>query len=159
MLTTTNRGEYLAASPLRNDSSVASSARPEDGSIPRWVHRGFDLRSCFELTDIEEAYLPMPPRIQPADPTDHRAVQNLSSSTSVSELVHAALARSGYALHHIRCSCDDECVVLYGHASRYFHLQMALQVARLLADGRRIEMQIEIVTTADREPSANPRIG
>jgi hypothetical protein len=72
-----------------------------------------------------------------------------SREASISDLVHLALSRSGYPLQNIRCWNDDQTVTLSGFASRYFYVQVAVEAARMVANGRRINAQIEVVPYSD----------
>lgn len=71
----------------------------------------------------------------------------------VCDRVADALSQSRYPLRQVHCSCDERSLRLHGQVKRYYHLQMVIEIARLLADGRRIEMQIKVVTPIDDIPS------
>ena len=70
---------------------------------------------------------------------------------TVSDLVHVALLRTGYPLHHIRCWSDEETLTLSGFVTRYYYAQIALETALRLANGRRIETHIDVLPAPDRK--------
>lgn len=56
-----------------------------------------------------------------------------------------ALAQSTYCLNDVRCEIDSATVHLFGVVKSYHALQMAIQIARKMAAGRRVELEVDVV--------------
>ncbi len=78
-----------------------------------------------------------------------------AKEVAIGEQLDLALARSGYPLHNVFHCSDDRTIVLSGFVTRFFHIQMVIEAVRPLAKGRRIELQIEVVSA----PKPNPGDG
>lgn len=106
------------------------------------------IRSMRELTQI--------------DPADFEAIvqrpqvsrgQNATAHVSaLSEGIEFELVKTGYPMQNVRCQCSDSSVRLTGHVRRYFYLQIAIEVARRFAGGRRIDNEIEVDACAKECP-------
>ena len=87
--------------------------------------------------------------------TSHRVAATDSQADSLEptpcNLFHFATTSSGYPLHHLHCWSDAQTVTLSGQVTRYFHLQLALEIAKRLANGRRIENHITVQPGLDRD--------
>ena len=129
---TTNEGSSRAASKVVSD-------RIDESEIPDWVYRRF---SSSQWADVPPA---LPIRRGPSPRTTSRVPPTSAGEPSVSDQVYLALARSGYPLQHVRCRCDDQTLTLSGYVTRYYYMQMAVEVAMALANGRRIGVSIEVV--------------
>ena len=62
----------------------------------------------------------------------------------VSQLVRDLLNRSGYPLANIQCHCFDQSLELSGSVSQYYHLQVALEIAKQSAGGRQLDLQVQV---------------
>ena len=60
------------------------------------------------------------------------------------ERLRQAIIASNYDLKRIQCSVNDFTLSLFGCVNRYFDLQMATRIARQFAEGRRIDLQVEV---------------
>ena len=131
----------MSLSSIKATSHVVR-ARVDEAEIPGWVcHRsgGESLSPLVPVWHAEGRFGAA--RVPPAH----------SSEPTVSDLVHAALLRTGYPLHHIRCSSDEESLTLSGFVTRYYYAQIALETAMRMASGRRIETQIDVLPASNRE--------
>ena len=129
--------------------SEVVSARIDEAEVPGWVYRRFaplNGEAVSQAAPLRRWLRPTPPASVSAAPT---------REPCVSDLVYLALARSGYPLRNVRCWCDDQTLVLSGYVSRYFYAQQAVEAARRLAGGRRLEVQIEVIPTAPATCSAD----
>jgi hypothetical protein len=61
------------------------------------------------------------------------------------ERLDAAFATSKYPLRQIRSEMDGDSVALSGCVTRYFHMQMAIEITRRVACGRQVLLKIEVV--------------
>ncbi len=128
-----------------NDSSIGVapeviSARIDEAEIPDWVYRRFSSAQWSDAPSAQRIRRSPSPRTVPRDfPTP-------VGEPTVSDQVCVALARSGYPLQRVRCWNDDQTLALFGFVTRYFYKQMAVEVAQELANGRRIEVHIEVNT-------------
>ena len=136
--TTKSRGSIRATSRV-------VSARVDEAGIPGWVYRRFAWphgENPAPLVPVRHAEgrcgTARVPPVHTPEPT-------------VSDLVHVALLRTGYPLHHIRCWSDEETLTLSGFVTRYYYAQIALETALRLAKGRRIETHIDVLPAPDRE--------
>jgi hypothetical protein len=127
-------------------SSIDATILLDDHDSPR--------SNChFDLLNDQDTPIATCVRAEVA-PLFQRMDQSHIHHVCVCDRVCTALAQSRYPLREIQCSCDNHSLRLQGRVRRYFHLQMAIEIARLFADGRRIEMQIEIIPPADDHSSA-----
>ena len=55
-------------------------------------------------------------------------------------------SKSGDPMMNVFCQCDHEKVTLSGTVSRFYHVQLAIEAARKLAEGRQIDVRIEVIT-------------
>jgi|GEM_PF-3757995 len=55
-------------------------------------------------------------------------------------------SKSGDPLMNIRCHCDQQVVTLTGTVARFYHVQLAIEAARKIAEGRKIDVRIEVIT-------------
>lgn len=78
-----------------------------------------------------------------------------AQGSAMSELIEFELVRSGYPMHNVRCHCTESLVHLTGHVRRYYYLQTAIEIARRLANGRRIVNEIEVLQRPDEDFDAN----
>ena len=129
--------------------SEVVSARIDEDEVPGWVYRRFaplNGEAVSQAAPLRRWLRPTPSASVPAAPT---------REPCVSDLVYLALERSGYPLRNVRCWCDDQTLVLSGDVTRYFYAQQAVEAARRLATGRRIEVQIEVIPSAPASRSAD----
>lgn len=56
-----------------------------------------------------------------------------------------ALVHSGYCLTNVHCEIESSTVHLFGFVKSYHALQMAIQIARKIAAGRRIQLEVDVV--------------
>lgn len=77
----------------------------------------------------------------------HTALE--ASNRRTCEQVLNALNATGYPLKKLSCQCSDTNLTLNGRVTRYFYLQMAVQVARRLGGGRKIGLEIEVDDSAN----------
>lgn len=137
---------FVAARNNNASSRVASTPLDED-KIPDGVYRQF-------AKPEGECSAPVAPAdLETGGRTIAPVLQTHALEPTVSDLVHLALARTGYPLHHIRCWNDDNALELSGYVTCYFYVQIALEIAMQLANGRRIVAHIEVVPTPDRDQS------
>ncbi len=128
-----------------NGATRAVNARVDETEIPGWVYRR------FPSTDGEGTAPATSDRNGAARHIVARAVQAHILEPAISDLVHVALTRTGYPLHHVRCWNDEETLTLTGFVTRYFYAQIALEIALRLANGRRIEAHIDVQPAPDRD--------
>ena len=144
----------FVTSPTRIDgsSSMASevvSTRIDGADVPDWVYRRFASSNLVAVSPaIRIRRWPSPKSATRVSPAPTR-------EPSVSDLVHLALTRSGYPLQHVRCWCDDQTLTLTGFVTRYYYAQIALEAALVLANGRRIEVHIQVIPAPERSLSAD----
>jgi hypothetical protein len=111
----------------------------DDHRIPGWVYRNFDWMDAQESNEAASA-----------DITSKDADTGIARTLpQTNELVALALKNSGYPLTEVHCSSDHDTITLSGHVARYYYWQVALEAVRRIAAGRRIEMQLEIVSVAE----------
>lgn len=149
-LTAKNR-KLLAAVTTCNESGNAAShfveARIDEAEVPGWVYRTF-----FPL-EVEGTTSVVPGRVETAKRDTARFSQAPTREPAVCDLVHLALSSSGYPLHHVCCRCDGDTLILSGFVTQYFYAQMALETARRLAGDHRIQIHIEVLPAAVRDPA------
>jgi len=80
-----------------------------------------------------------------------------NDNVSVCQSVHEMLSRSGYPLAKVQCHCFDRSLELSGSVSQYYHLQVALEIAKQSAGGRQLDIQVQVQspsapTTGSRSP-------
>jgi len=136
-------GSFVAALTT-NDCSIRMapeviSDRIDEAEIPDWVYRRF---ASSQWADIPPA---IRIRRKPTPRTVSRVPPAPAGEPSVSDQVYLALTQSGYPLQNVRCWCDDETLTLSGFVTRYYYLQVAVEAAMALANGRRIGVSIEVV--------------
>lgn len=73
--------------------------------------------------------------------------------TQIEARVRRELARSGFPLKNVECSMHGRTLRLTGRVTRYFHVQMALEIGMAHSNGCRVEVAIDVVpsTTSARE--------
>ena len=145
-----DQGPFLAVlnpddGSIRNVPEVID-ARIDEAEIPDWVYRRF---STSQWEDVPPAI-----RIR-RNPPLRAVIAAPAPETPVSGQVELALAQCGYPLQYVRCRCDDETLALSGFVTRYFYAQIAVETARKFANGRRIDVQIEVVPTSDGNQSVD----
>jgi hypothetical protein len=59
-----------------------------------------------------------------------------------------AFALAHFPLKNVECDYDDQAITLSGVVACYHHIQVAIELARPLAEGRRIDCQIKVVEPA-----------
>ena len=138
-------GPFVAArttndSSRRTTSEVVSD-RIDESEIPDWVYRRFSSSQWTAVPPV------LPIRRGPSPRITSRVPPTSVGEPSVSDQVYLALARSGYPLQYVRCWCDDQTLTLSGYVTRYYYIQVAVEVAMALANGRRIGVSIEVVPT------------
>ena len=144
----------FANSPTRTDGSRSLTsdvlrARIDEADIPDWVYHKFSPLN-------EDAVFPaVQTRRRPLSKTATRTPHASTGEPSVSDLIHLQLARSGYPLQHVRCWSDGQTLSLSGFVTRYFYAQIAVEIALKLANGRRIEVHIEVIPSAAPSRSAD----
>ncbi len=74
------------------------------------------------------------------------ALQPRPHEPTIAEDVVRAFLNSGYPLHHVSCHVDDSKLVLHGQVNRYYYLQVAIQIALRMGEGRRIVNNVEVIT-------------
>ncbi len=76
---------------------------------------------------------------------------------SASENFTLMLKRAGYPLLNVVCRCDDRTLLLQGSVTRFYLVQIAIEAARIIAKGRKIEVQIEVAPsmTSNSRPHDN----
>ena len=121
----------------RRTASEVVSDRIDESEIPGWVNRRFS--SLATVPPVLPVRRGLSPR------TTVRVPLTSAGEPCVSDQVYLALARSGYPLQHVRCWCDDQTLTLSGYVTRYYYMQVAVEVAMALANGRRIGVSIEVV--------------
>ena len=82
------------------------------------------------------------------------ATTEMYAFEEVSELTDA-LKRAGYPNLNVQCYRDRDRLVLMGKVFKFYHLQTAIESARKFADGRRIDVQIQVETMKDTHESQN----
>ncbi|WP_010584047.1 hypothetical protein [Schlesneria paludicola] len=65
-------------------------------------------------------------------------------------MIQGGLARAGHRLNNVTCTVDATTLCLGGTVHRYFHLQQAIEIARRLAFGRRIDLQVAVISRPDK---------
>ena len=73
----------------------------------------------------------------------------LSEQNSLDELpingeFRVELVRAGYPKLNVQCYCDEQKLILSGSVKKFYHVQLAIEAARKLAGGRRIDVRIEV---------------
>ena len=149
----TGGGSFVAA-PARivSSRSVAAemvSPRIDEAEIPDWVYRRFSSSNWADISPDARV------RRGPSQTKATWVPSVPAGEPSVSDLVHIALARSGYPLQHVRCWCDDQTLTLSGFVTRYHHVQVAVEAAMALAKGRRIGVSIDVVPVPRPDLSAD----
>ena len=144
----------FVTTPTRIDgsSSRASdvvSTRIDGADVPDWVYRRFSSSNWAEGSPAARF------RRKPSQRTAKRIASVPALEPAVSDLVQVALTRSGYPLQHVRCWCDDQTLTLSGFVTRYYYAQIALEAALVLANGRRIEVHIQVIPAPERSLSAD----
>ena len=86
-----------------------------------------------------------------------RELATRNDNISVCQSVHELLSRSGYPLAKVQCHCFDRSLELSGSVSQYYHLQVALEIAKQSAGGRQLDIQVQVQsqptpTTGSRPP-------
>jgi hypothetical protein len=115
----------------------------------------FAIRSMQKLTEIDpdnfEAIVQRPQVSHSQDVTGQVSaltgqVSAISSEASArsAEGIEFELVKTGYPMQNVRCHCSESSIRLTGHVRRYFYLQIAIEIARRLAGGRRIDNEIEV---------------
>jgi len=87
--------------------------------------------------------------------TDEEQLMATAEMHTFEELweLNVALKRAGYPNLNVRCFRDQNRLVLMGKVFKFYHLQTAIESARKFADGRRIDVQIEVETMKDEQVS------
>ena len=129
---TTNEGSSRAASEVVSD-------RIDESEIPDWVYRRFSSSQWTAVPPV------LPIRRGPSPRITSRVPPTSVGEPSVSDQVYLALARSGYPLQYVRCWCDDQTLTLSGFVTRYFYAQIAVEAALAVANGRHLEVRLEVV--------------
>ena len=62
------------------------------------------------------------------------------------------LVRAGHPKLNVRCYCDDQKLILSGSVKKFYHVQLAIEAARKLAGGRRIDVRIDVDSQAKAKP-------
>ena len=136
-------GSFVAALTTNDSSSSMApeviSDRIAEAQIPDWVYRRFPSSQWVDVTPAVRI------RRGPSRGKAMRVFPVPVGEPAVSDLVHIALARSGYPLQHVRCWCDDQTLTLSGFVTRYYYVQVAVEAAMALANGRRIGVSIDVV--------------
>lgn len=106
--------------------------------VPVWVyHRGSSEKPVDETCDSRT-------RPSSRQPESQQPPLLPAPEISVSEHLAFELKRLGYAHIDIDCDCDDQTLTLRGTVTRFYFVQIAIAAARLIANGRRIEVRIEV---------------
>ena len=128
-------------SPLRIGELLNSIDDAVAPSIDPRPSRHFFSRSCKET---DESCFPSNPA--QCRKLSHQSTKNHEKCDTYSKL-STALASSSYDLSNVKCSVDDSTLLLFGNVHRYFKLQMVIQIARRFAEGRRIDLQVKVVSS------------
>lgn len=108
------------------ESASCSTHDSADSEVPDWVY-------CRISDSMNIDSVNPPARVAP----------------SVSSLLRETATKpSGETLRNVRCRCDEEKITLSGTVSHFADLQTAVDAAMELAEGRRIELRIEVQSEA-----------
>lgn len=73
-----------------------------------------------------------------------READQLDQNSEVCALVQKLLIRSGYPLARVDCQCFDQSLELSGAVNQYYHLQVALEIAKQSAGGRQVDIRVQV---------------
>ena len=129
-----------SSGPLHSEPQRTSQSRPVqlvgDGGRSSSQNKKQEDRAEFEKANTQQA-------------ADH-------DNSSVSQLVRDLLNRSGYPLANIQCHCFDQSLELSGTVSQYYHLQVALEIAKQSAGGRQLDLQVQVTPQSTPIASSDP---
>lgn len=93
--------------------------------------------------------------VSTASLTDEEQLMATAEMHAFEELgeLNVALKRAGYPNLDVRCFRDQNRLVLMGKVFKFYHLQTAIESARQFAEGRRIDVQIEVETMKEEYES------
>jgi len=80
------------------------------------------------------------------------------ATANLSETLHNLFRHeeAGSPLANVRCLCDDKNLILTGSVSRFDYVQTAIDMARKLAQGRHVDIRIDVICPAPPKGNESP---
>jgi hypothetical protein len=134
---------------LNDSTSEVFSSRFDEAEVPEWV---YDRVSSLKLSD---GSFGTRARRDPSTKKTMRVLTAAVPELSIAEVVQLKFNELGCALMNVRCQCGDQRLEITGTVGRFYHLQMAIEAARKVAEGRRIEVQVKVITPSISQSSSD----